>query len=82
MSVCRTVHKGSTLLQEACSAIEGQMSDSISSGYKLVSLHLGREFSQEDMSKSLNELGVPSMTSLRLHKSQQSGGKRQRASVP
>ncbi len=41
-----------------------------------MSLHLGKEFSETDVTKSLAELGVQSQTSLRLRRHKASAGKR------
>ena len=73
--LCRATFTGATLLQEVCSYLEQHSPDGIAPGYKLVSHHLRREFGQGDMAKSLHELGVASMTSLRLHDVQATTGK-------
>ena len=70
----RASFKGSTSLQEVCSYVNQQRPSGKSNGYRVVSLHLGKEFSQTDLSSSLAELGVQSQTSLRLRNKQASAG--------
>lgn len=63
---CRSKFKGSTLLQDVRSYIQQNRPELRNQDYSLVSLHLGREFSANDLQSSLADLGVQSQTSLRL----------------
>lgn len=70
----RSRFKGSTTLLEVLQYVSQQMPEASSSSYSIVSLHLGKEFADADQQKSLAELGVPSLTSLRLRYKQNAPG--------
>ena len=70
----RSKFKGCTTLLEAFQHVSQQMPKASSSSYSIVSLHLGKEFADADQHKSLAELGVPSLTSLRLRYKQNTPG--------
>lgn len=63
---CRGSFNGSTLLQEVHSYVQQNRPELHNQDYSIVSLHLGREFSADDLISSLADLGVQSQTSLRL----------------
>ena len=70
----RARFRGSTTLLEVFQHVSQQMPEASSSSYSIVSLHLGKEFADADQHKSLAELGVPSLTSLRLRYKQNTPG--------
>ena len=70
----RSSFTGSTTLHEIYQYLRQQKPEANSSSYSIVSLHLGKEFADADQQRTLTELGVQSLTSLRLHYRQSPSG--------